>query len=297
MFLSMTGFGSKTVVLPISKEQEASLSVEIKTINSRFFEAVNKLPSFLSPFEIKIIQLLKEKLVRGRVYLTVRVVEEFGSLDKVTPSLKLLDEYVKAIKIIKKKFKISGDWTVSDVLRLPNVFISQKEEVSSKVADSVLKVIVQVADQVCRSRQLEGKILQKDLEKRFLNCSEKIEQIRQLFKKFIKKQKDEIKTVLALQQKKEDTQLMHRLDDLYSVLDKIDVHEEITRFNSHLENIIRVIKDKTTEKGKRIDFILQELVRESNTILAKCSNFEISSIAVDIKVELEKAREQSQNIV
>lgn len=84
---------------------------------------------------------------------------------------------------------------------------------------------------------------------------------------------------------------------VYVVLDKIDIHEEITRFKSHIENLQKLIEDKKIEKGKRLDFTLQELSREINTITAKCSDAGISTRAIDIKVELEKAREQTQNIV
>ena len=296
MFLSMTGFGSKSVVLPISKDEEISFSIEIKTINSRFFEVVCKLPPFLSHLEIKIVQILKEKLVRGRVYLTARVVDEFGSVDKISPSMNVVEGYIKAITLIKKKFKICGDLQVSDLLKLPNVFATEKQDVGSKIDNNLLKEIQDISEQVLKSRKMEGKVLQKDLEKRFFNCSREMSEIKLLFDKLIKKQKDKIKCVLSETKKGNDTQ-EHKLDDYYSVLDKIDVHEEITRFNSHLENVKKVIKDKSTEKGKRIDFVLQELLREANTILAKCSNYNISAIAVDIKVELEKAREQVQNIV
>ena len=88
-----------------------------------------------------------------------------------------------------------------------------------------------------------------------------------------------------------------RLEELYRMLDKIDVHEEIVRFKSHLSAFEATVQDESVDKGRRLDFTLQELMRETNTITAKCSSSAIGSIAVDIKVELEKAREQTQNIV
>lgn len=296
MLLSMTGFSSKTISLPIDKNGNVSFSIEMKTINSRFFEAVCKLPTILSSLEIKIINILKKKIIRGRVYLTVRTEEEEGLFQNINPSFKLLQGYVKAINKIKKEFNIKGNLTISDVLILPNIFITEKGEITQKDEKKILSVIDQIAEELVKVRAAEGKDLQDDLEKRFTICFQKMNEIKVLSQKLMKEHKEKIKNILALQQRGDDEAKL-KLDELYSTLNKIDIHEEITRFNSHIEAVKKVLRDKNVEKGKRIDFIMQELMRESNTVLAKCSNFEISSISVDIKVELEKAREQAQNIV
>jgi uncharacterized protein (TIGR00255 family) len=295
MFLSMTGFGSKTIALPLEKDQKVSLSIEIKSINSRFFEAACKLPSFLGHMEVKIVGMLKQKLIRGRIYLTVRLEEE-GALEKIVPSFRLVEEYLQAANKIRKDFKIQGDLSVTDIIKLPGVFVSEKSQIKPEIEVAIFKHIETVAQTLLKSREVEGKSLQVDLDKSFSICSDKIEKIKALFKTFMQHQKDEIGRISASFQKG-DEQAKLKLDELYSTLNKIDIHEEITRFDSHLKSIKKVVKDKEVEKGKRLDFILQELMRESNTILAKCSNFEISSAAVDIKVELEKAREQAQNVV
>ncbi len=295
MFLSMTGFGSKTIALPLEKDQKISLSIEIKSINSRFFEAACKLPSFLGHMEVKIVGMLKQKLIRGRIYLTVRLEEE-GALEKIVPSFRLVEEYLQAANKIRKDFKIQGDLSVTDIIKLPGVFVSEKSQIKPEFEAAIFKHIEIVAQTLLKSREVEGKSLQVDLDKSFSICSDKIEKIKTLFKAFMQHQKDEIGRISASFQKG-DEQAKLKLDELYSTLNKIDIHEEITRFDSHLKSIKKVVKDKEVEKGKRLDFILQELMRESNTILAKCSNFEISSAAVDIKVELEKAREQAQNVV
>ncbi len=296
MFLSMTGFANKTIVLSIKKDEKVSLLIEMKSINSRFFETACRLPSVLNHLEIKIIRMFKEKLIRGRVYLTIRLFEEEGILEKIVPSVKLVGEYLKAIDELKKRFKLTGSLSVSDVVDLPGVFVSQKCQIDSKIESPIIRSIMQVADQLVKSRAVEGKSLQKDLEKRFIICSERIVKIKTLFKKFMQKQKNAIKKVSASYQKGDEQSKM-KLDELYSVLNKIDIHEEITRFDSHLKGVKKILIDEKTEKGKRLDFVLQELMRESNTMLAKCSDYDISSAAVDIKVELEKAREQAQNIV
>lgn len=297
MFLSMTGFASKTESFKIGKDDKISLSIDLKSINTRFFECSCRLPSILSSLEIKMIHSLKAKLIRGRVYLNVRILETGGTLTRISPSVKLLDEYLKALNIIKKQFGISGKMTLSDVLNLPNIFSMQSIIIDKKTENSILKIIDNLADDLIKNRALEGVELKKDLDKRFVICSKSMTEIKKRFKAFVKEKKDKVKTVLVNYQKNADEESKLKLDELYSLLNKIDVHEEIVRFESHLKNLKKVLKDEKTEKGKRLDFILQELLRESNTILAKCSDFDISTQAVDIKVELEKIREQAQNIV
>ncbi|MBD3273644.1 YicC family protein [Candidatus Dependentiae bacterium] len=297
MFLSMTGFASRTESFKVGKDDKISLSIDLKSINTRFFECSCKLPNILSSLEIKVIHRLKSKLLRGRVFLNVRILDTEGGFTKITPSTKLLDEYLKAINSIKKQFNLTGKLTVSDILNLPNIFSSQNIEIDKKTKDAFLKTIDKLADDLIKDRSIEGAELKKDLEKRFTVCSKKITEIKKRFKIFVKEHKEEIKKILASYQKDADEESKLKLDELYSILNKIDVHEEIIRFESHLKNAKNILKDQKIEKGKRLDFTLQELLRESNTILAKCSDFDISTLAVDIKVELEKIREQAQNIV
>jgi len=296
VLLSMTGFSNKTVVLPIGKGKKVSFSIEIKSVNSRSFEAVCKLPSFLNALEIEVAKILKKKLLRGRVYVGVRVAEDQDVLGEVVPSLSLLNEYMKALDTIKKKYNIAGTLTLKDLLQIPDLFVYKIGDIGKIIEKPFLAAIDQVSDQLVKSRATEGKVLQKDLEQRFVVCSKESAKVKVIFDKIIKLKKEEIKKTLVLQEKG-DEQAKLKLDELYSTLNKIDIHEEIVRFNSHIKNIKKVVKESSAEKGKRVDFILQELLREANTMLAKCSNFDISAHVVNIKVELEKAREQTQNIV
>lgn len=296
MLLSMTGFASRTAVLPVKKGEEAVLSVEIKSLNTRFFEVSCKLPSSLSFLEIPIINGLKEKLLRGRVFISVKLSGEAGTFETVVPVTKLVKNYLAATQSIKKKFKIKGDFAIADLVMLPNVFSFEREEVGKGTEQAILKIVAQVTDELMKTRKAEGARLQKDLEKRFRTCQVAIEKIKKLFDAFMKKQKAEIKKVIVLAQKG-DQEAEKQLSEFYEFLNKIDIHEEIVRFKSHLNGVKKLLASKQIEKGKRFEFILQELGREINTIAAKCSNFDISSIAVDLKVELEKVREQVQNIV
>ncbi len=296
----MTGFG--TVVGTISLGQgkggsEVSLSIEIKSLNSRFFEAVYKLPSVLSFLEVRINELLKKELIRGRVYLTVRITEESSSFETIVPNMNIISDYIFAASDIKKQFRLKGELTIAELLQLPEVFISRKKSISTKAELEILNLIKKALASLIEARKEEGKNLEQYLKKIFATCSKKMTKIKTLFNKEMKKKKDDIKKIRLVIQKEEDETARMKLDELYSTLNKIDVNEEISRIESHLKIIKALWKDKKIEKGKRLDFILQELVREINTINAKSSSFDINNLAVDVKVELEKAREQVQNIV
>jgi len=293
----MTGFSSKTICLPINKKEKIQFLIEIKSVNSRFFETTCKLPSALNHLEISIIQKLKSELIRGRVYFSIRPEEENAAFETIRPSMNIIQSYIDAVKEIKTKFKISGDISVGDVLHLPDVFVNKKTVIDQKLEKEILKQVDLVTIDLLKSRAAEGKNLQKDLEKRFYICEQAILKVDNLFQDLMKKYKVQIQEVNLLPKETSDEQIKLKLDELYSILNKIDIHEEIIRFKSHISRISKALKEKEIEKGKRLDFILQELLREANTILAKCSDSQISSIVVDIKVELEKAREQAQNIV
>lgn len=296
MLLSMTGFSSSSCTLKMHGGQTMTLTIELKSINTRFFEALCKLPNSLNHLEVKIINLLQKKLLRGRVFLTVRFESGADTLETVVPSLKIAQGYVTAAKTLQEQLQLAGTLTISDVLMLPDLFVTEKSPLHTEDENVILQYIDKVADALTAARMEEGKALSTDLERIFALCASKINEITTHFQRLMELKKDEVKQQVALSQNG-DEKAKVELEELYAALNKIDIHEEITRFNSHLASVKSFLQTPQTEKGKRLDFTLQELLREINTIMAKCSNYDISSLGVDIKVELEKAREQIQNII
>lgn len=296
MLYSMTGFGSSSGQITINKNQKVTLVVEIKSLNSRFIEIVCKLPGVLSSLELDIISLLRKRLIRGRVYLNVNIVGGDLSFETIQPNLEIIKKYLLASEKVKSDFKVKGNLTVSEVLNLPNVFITEKMSIPNSAHKYIFSLIEKAADKLVASRISEGKDLAKDLTKFFSIASDKTAKIKSLFEKNMKKKKSEINKILK-KSEKGDEEAKLRLDELYSVINKIDISEEVTRLGSHIKTSHKLLKDKGNEKGKRIDFILQEVMRELNTISAKSMSYDISSLGVDVKVELEKIREQVQNII
>lgn len=296
MSLSMTGFSSHTAVISVKGAEKISVSIDIKSLNSRFFELTSKLPSSLSFLEIPISNYLKKKLIRGRVFLSIKVGGGGDAFEKVLPANKVVKGYIDAIGTLKKKFKLQGDVTVSDIVMLPNAFSFEREKVGKAFETAMLKAIEKATTQLLASRKTEGSTLEKDLKKRIDLCTKHMTEIKKFFKAFMKVKKEEIKNLIILSDNG-DVGAEKQLVDCYEFLNKIDINEEIVRFQSHIKNAKKVLLSKDLEKGKRLEFTLQELSREINTIAAKCSHFDISSVAVDVKVELEKIREQVQNFV
>jgi uncharacterized protein (TIGR00255 family) len=297
MLLSMTGFSSIRETLTLAEGGEIALHVEIKTLNTRFFETSCRLPGSLNSLEVPIISLLKKRLLRGRVYFNVHVSGDGSWQDSVLPSMKVISNYINAASSIQKEFGVKGALSISDVVNLDHVFSFERGKISKKDEKEIIRVVEKCIDDLLETRKSEGSCLAEDLNGRLKACREHISTIQEFFQTFMKDHKEKISKALARQKQEEDPELKAELTDLYLMLNKIDIHEEIVRFNGHLETVGKLLKNKQVDKGRRIDFLVQELGREINTITAKCSSLDIGSIAVDVKVELEKIREQVQNVV
>lgn len=293
---SMTGFGSKSATVVLSKLGKLVFFVEIKSINSRFFETQCKLPPALSNLEIKIMNLLQKKLIRGRIYLNLRFANENEAFEEIMPSLKTAEQYLNAQARLKQTFKLDSSLSLDTLLQLPNVLISAQEQLTEQDEEAILGEISSAGDNLLRAREQEGATLLIDLKKRFAICKEKMALANKYSQDLMIRLKQEIDKNLPLVEQGDELAKV-RLEELYMTVNKADVHEEITRFNSHLKSVDELFKSPTIEKGKHLDFILQELLRETNTTMAKCNDFNISSCCIDIKIELEKAREQTQNLV
>lgn len=296
MITSMTGFASHTVSILEKDGEQCALDIEIKTFNSRFFEPSCKLPGALSAYEMEVIQRLKAALRRGRVYCTVRINSYSSLLEKLVFSPSRVEEYLETAEILRSKHGLTGELSLNEVISFPNIFATERTQLPQEAVDRFLKGVEAALEQTVKTRSQEGKSLLADLDKRFSHARTLIDKIESATQKLIAEHKEQLASE-KLKAQDGDEQAKAMLAEKYGSLDKMDVHEEIVRFGAHLDAVSDHMCSDKSEKGRKLDFILQELMREINTIMAKCSSYEISSYAVDVKVELEKAREQVQNIV
>lgn len=297
MIQSMTGFATKNIIIELDPETKVNVTISIKALNSRFFEANCKLPYTLNRYEHDFIKILKESLHRGYIYLVIHMSNQSLLKGAVEPAIPVIEGYIGAINTIKEKFPVEGELSLHDLLQLPAVFNVEDKDIDEKVIKQIFAVIQELANEVIKARKQEGSVLQKDIEQRITIMQKEIGAIDKASETMMEKRKATINKELQALEDNEQEASEIRKQMLYAALDKIDIHEEIIRFKSHLKNLLAMLSSPGVEKGKRIDFTLQELAREINTIAAKCSDVTISSMAINIKVELEKAREQAQNIV
>ncbi len=297
MLQSMTGFATKTLTLIKNNAAPINITISIKSLNSRFFEVSVKLPYALSNSETAIVKRIKNKLLRGHIFVTIHMSNPNVLNGGIDVSLNTLKNYLSAIDQIKKTFQITQDITLDHIIRLPNIFITQEEGLDSQSEALILQNIDELVDKVIIERNQEGAALWTDLQSRLSSMHKEIDAIEQRSQLVLTEHKHKISITLQELQGDDTTLAETRKSTLYALLDKMDIHEEIIRFKSHLNNLEHLLKSSNIEKGKRIDFTLQELAREINTITAKCNDYQIGANAINIKVEIEKSREQTQNIV
>jgi len=296
MIRSMTGFATKNIVLTPATGENIQITISIKSLNSRFFETTFKMPHIIGGLEVPLIKHLKSKLLRGHVYFTLYLNNTAPFKGEVEPALSVCKGYANAIEKIQQLIPLSGSLSVSDIVQLPHAFTVQEKELDQATYDTLLKATDEVLALVIDEQKKEGLMLAQDLKDRFAQVRKEMIVIEERSRTHIIEHKEKIAQEIPLIDQA-DAASDARKSALYIMLDKIDIHEEIVRFKSHVETMEALISSPDIEKGKRMDFILQELSREINTISAKASDATICGAAVNIKVELEKAREQAQNIV
>jgi len=297
MMYSMTGYSNQTISIPLERGT-LQAHISLKSLNGRFFEASCKLPHALSHLETQISKTLKRRLHRGNVYCTVFCYNPHVLKSRLQPSDSIIASYLEGISHIQNTYNIPGEIDINRFMTLSHIFETHEEPISEDAVSHILETLDALIERLIEDRRQEGKRLQEDLEGRLEHVSTTIEKLEKRAHAFLQERRSKLLENLPEgSQAASEESREHQMHMIHAQLDKIDIHEEIVRFKNHLENMYSCISADHVEKGKRLDFILQELFREINTINAKCSDSQLSNMAITIKVELEKAREQVQNIV
>ena len=289
---SMTGFGKREVL-----SQGTMVCVEIRSVNHRFCEIMVRLPKTLTSMELGLKEQIKQVCERGRVELTV-MVNGGGTATKKVIQLDrpLARRYVQELQALQHECQLGGTVDVNTIAGFRDVFSVTEEMAPSKdVSPVVLKLTQKALSDVEKMRRKEGAVLQKDLTQRILIVDDHLRIVRQRIPVALQassmRLKGRVEKILEGQSVHGD-----RLSQEIALLaERSDVTEELTRLQSHLTQFRSALKAKTPV-GKRLDFLLQEMGREVNTIGSKANDREISSEVVELKSELEKIREQVQNI-
>lgn len=291
MIKSMTGFGRCEVV-----DEKRKFTVELKSVNHRYLDVNIKMPKKLNFFESTIRNLLKEYIERGKVdvYITYEDYTEDNFSLKYNATL--AGEYLKHLREMSEEFGLDFDIRVSTLSRYPDVFVMEEQTMDEKELWSGLeKAIRGACEQFVESRITEGENLKNDLIDKLDNMLTYVDFIEerspQIMKDYRTRLEDKIHELLEDRQI-DDARIVQEVT-IFS--DKVCVDEETVRLRSH----IKTTKDTLEQGGsigRKLDFIAQEMNREANTILSKANNLEISDTGINLKTDIEKVREQIQNI-
>lgn len=287
---SMTGFGEHRFSIGALRGR-----IEIRSINHRYFDFSSRLPLLVSPLEQKIKDFLSQYLVRGKVTLSISLNSQNG-MDPVLIDTDKLKFYKKELQKAAKKVGFKADLSVSDVIRLPNVFtVESKEQDPEKLWKKLQPELKKAIIRVIHMQEKEGSALVEDILARLSKIetnSRKIETLSQemvpAFKEKLEKKISELTSSSQL-----DSNRLEQEVALFA--QHHDITEELVRLRSHM-GIFKKILAHEREVGKKLDFLIQEMNREVNTISSKALSSEISQSVVEIKTEQEKIREQIQNI-
>jgi len=292
MVHSMTGYGKAE-----RKNKNYIFSVEIKSLNSRYFDIISKIDDRLNEVEHSLIDIVKSKCIRGKIYLTISISKNKSSNSSLTLNESKLEEYVNLSKKIKKKLKLTDEITLNHLMKISNIFDDSfsKTDNNHKILISTLNVAI---SEFIKYRKSEGENLKLDIIKKMELITKDINKINKLSKKSLSneysKYKKKIKRFML------DSKMPLDKDRIYQeiamLMDKKDINEEIIRFNSHIKLLSSSLRNKS-HSGKKINFVMQEMNREINTIGSKTDNIKISHTVVEVKHNLEKIKEQVQNIL
>jgi len=291
MLYSMTGFGRAEETI-----NQRQVVVEMKALNGKQFDLNTKLPPILRSWELDIRSLLANMLMRGTVDLTITVKQE-GASKPMVVNTDLAVFYYNAMKQIAQKTGLAEDNVLSTIMRMPEVVAPDQDMLPDEEWEHVKGVIVKAAEDLMLHRQHEGEALLKDITLRINNIDE-------LHNKILPLEPERIERIRArIAQWLEDMTVKEKIDpnrfeqEMIYYLERMDFSEEKTRLRQHCEYFNNTVKENDNAIGRKLNFILQEIGREVNTLGSKANHAEIQQIVINMKDELEKAKEQILNIL
>ncbi len=290
MIYSMTGYGKGA-----AENGKIKTAVEVKSVNGRFLDIALRLPSSLMNKEYELREIIKTKIKRGKLMVSIQVKRNGSDDEDISLNKDKLKNYISLIKEIKKISKSSEKIKLEHLLFNKEIFETNELEFSEHEFNVLKKALNTALTELLKMKKNEGKELAKDLRKRIEIIGTKLDEIEKesgaSVKEYFEKLKEKVQTILGDVNADKD-----RLEqELAIIVDKAEITEECVRLRSHIKFFSESI-DNDDEPGRKLNFICQELNREANTISSKTISTLITHNVVSIKEEIEKIREQLQNI-
>ncbi len=291
MIKSMTGYGRAQNVI-----DGRDITVEIKSVNHRFFEFSARTPRIYGYLDEKIKKFLQGKIARGKVEVSVQIINPEAQGTNVEINYALAESYAKALREMADRLNIKDDLSISVMTRFSDLFTVQKEhEDEDAVWNAVESVLNEALEKFVKMRTDEGEKMREDVLSRLIFIEESVTKVESLSEQTVSAYREKLynKIKEVLSDKTIDEQRILTEAAIFS--EKIAVDEETVRLKSHI-NQFRSIVQSSEPVGRKLDFLVQEINRETNTIGSKASDLSITKLVVDMKSEIEKIREQIQNI-
>ena len=291
MIKSMTGYGRA-----VESVNGREITVELRSVNNRYLDCSVRLPRLLSFAEDAVKQAVKASISRGKVDVFISVRTEGGEETQVTLNTAVLEGYLKAMRQMVEQYGVADDISASGLSRLPEVFLVEKPEVDEEqLLSDLMGVVAKALEGYDAMRSREGEALDNDLRSRGQTILSLVAQVEEGNGQTVIDYRARLEA--KLREVLENTAIDESriLTEAAIFADKVAVDEETVRLRSHLQQMNAML-DGGGAVGRKLDFLLQEMNREANTIGSKCTDVRLARIVVDIKAELEKIREQTQNI-
>lgn len=277
----MTGYGSA---------ESGEFRVEIRSLNHRFMDINIRMPSDLLKYEIPLRNILKERFSRGKFDVSVSIIQ--GRHVKIIPDIERARSIYNALKELNRELSLSGDIGIEIMMNFREMILREDFEYN---INSLFDAFKEALDNLINMRLEEGKSLMNDLQSRIDSIARMKDSLTSVSSELIISMKERlierVKSLVGDMNIDEG----RILQEVAILTEKADISEEITRIDSHLKQMRKLLSEGDTI-GRRLDFILQELFREVNTISSKSSDYRVSSIGIEMRAEIERMREQSQNI-
>ncbi len=291
MVLSMTGYGRNEQVL-----HGRSISVELRSVNNRYFEYSARMPRAFSAFDESIKKAVNERVSRGKVELGLQIRDLEGQDQTVSADVPLAKSYLKAVRSLSEALSLRDDVTVSTLLRFPDILTAVPAETDEELLKTdILQVVSAAVDSFIAMRGTEGEKMEEDILSRLDFLEKAVGRVEQGSADRMEKYRDKLYARLRLLLEDKNIDEARILTEAAIFADKTAVDEETVRLRSHIRQY-REILAEGGPVGRKLDFLTQELNRETNTIGSKCQDIEITRLVVDMKAEIEKIREQIQNL-
>lgn len=291
MVTSMTGFGRGKAL-----SDELNITVEIKSVNHRYFEYSSRIPRAFQFLDDSLKSLCQKKISRGKIELSVQYEDTSSSSVELAVNKSYADAYITALHKFAKDYKLKDDIKASAIIGNSDIFTVKKRDLNEElVKDLALRATEEAIDNFIGARAVEGERLVADVKGRADYILKQVDFIEtrspETVKEYREKLEQKIKELIG--DIKVDEQRLLTETAIYA--DKIAVAEETVRLRSHIDSLCSLL-DEGGVIGRKLDFIVQEMNRETNTIGSKCQDMDITKVVVEIKSEIEKIREQIQNI-